>query len=102
MDTEADGVGQEQGSWPWCEDCQSWHHPRNLTCCGREGREFPVEDIHLTWYPWGPGVYKILGPGTQLVISYTWDGRAWRLERLGGYTPLGDEELRKWVERNLV
>ena len=19
-------------AWPWCEDCQSYHHPRNPTC----------------------------------------------------------------------
>lgn len=22
----------DDGSWPWCEACNSWHHPRNPTC----------------------------------------------------------------------
>lgn len=22
----------EEGAWPWCEACRSWHHPDNPTC----------------------------------------------------------------------
>lgn len=23
---------EEDGSWPWCEACKSYHHPKNPTC----------------------------------------------------------------------
>ena len=23
---------EEDGSWPWCEACKSYHHPQNPTC----------------------------------------------------------------------
>lgn len=23
---------ESQPDWPWCEACQSWHHPENPTC----------------------------------------------------------------------
>lgn len=28
---------EEDGeAWPWCDACQSYHHPRNPTCVARE------------------------------------------------------------------
>jgi hypothetical protein len=29
---DAMGVSGPTESWPWCDACQSWHHPENPTC----------------------------------------------------------------------
>jgi hypothetical protein len=30
----------DEPGWPWCEACQSWHHPENTTCVKRRPQNY--------------------------------------------------------------
>jgi hypothetical protein len=32
-------ASSDDGSWPWCDACQSYHHPKNPTCFKLHGRQ---------------------------------------------------------------
>jgi hypothetical protein len=37
-----DAINTNDGSWPWCDACKSWHDPNNPTCVLRVPNSAPV------------------------------------------------------------
>jgi hypothetical protein len=37
-----DAINTNEGAFPWCDACKSWHHPDNPTCVLRAPNSAPV------------------------------------------------------------
>lgn len=41
-ESQVQAFGSADVDWPWCEDCQSYHHPKNPTCFKLTGQKARV------------------------------------------------------------